>query len=384
MKIGIVTCFNMKNVNYGNRLQAFALNRYLRDKAPGADVETIRFADFRNYIRIKDKNILLYYLKHARDKLFKNGKTEKLSPLLEGRLKAFNEFSTKTTALSKELSLEDFKASDYDVLITGSDIVWYQKPNIYRPVRFLDYDFKKSVRRIAYAASLGTDSIPESNKKHVLAALRRFDAISVREKSSVSFLKGLGIENVTHCVDPTLLVEESVWHGLEKEVLTDGKPIGDYIFVYLLGNNKKDREAITEIASKMGLKVVCVPLARGYEDDTDDGFGDVRVMDCSPEEWMWLIHNSRYFVTDSFHGVVFSTIFKTPFVVVGREEFGINNRISDFLKNIGQEDKFIKGLTDNSLTGLSWDYDSISARIENMKTCSEEFLRNALPEVLKQ
>ena len=379
MKIGIVTCFNMKNVNYGNRLQAFALNRYLRNQSSDYHVETLQFSGFKSSLWTKDKHFIQTLIGRAAGKLSRMlSRDEELDPVLTGRLSNCNDFSERNIVLSKKLDLNGFIHSDYDVLITGSDIVWHQKPNVYRPLMFLDYELANPVKRIAYAASFGKDYIPESNKRYIKKALDRFSAISVREKSSVALLNGIGVEHVSHCIDPTLLLDPAEWRTVEKEPASDKKPGSDFMFVYLLGDKKEDRESIRSVADRMNLQIVNVPFARGKTNRADEHFGDIQMMDCSPEEWLWLIDHSKYVITDSFHGVAFSTIFEKPFVIVGREEFGINNRLHDYLKNICQEDKFTDISSVRDLSGFVWDYNSIKTNIDRMKNESERFLKNAL------
>lgn len=53
MKIGIISEFKINTVNYGNNLQAYALNKYLRNAFPDYVIETIFFKDDKreNYAR---------------------------------------------------------------------------------------------------------------------------------------------------------------------------------------------------------------------------------------------------------------------------------------------------------------------------------------------
>ena len=49
--------------------------------------------------------------------------------------------------------------------------------------------------------------------------------------------------------------------------------------------------------------------------EADDGFGDYRLYDISPCEFISLIKYSKYIFTDSFHATAFSHLYKKEFVV---------------------------------------------------------------------
>ena len=127
-------------------------------------------------------------------------------------------------------------------------------------------------------------------------------------------LKNIGINNVKHVCDPTLLLSKKEWENIEQKINIKEK----YIFVYLLGKNKEQREKIKELAKELNLIIVDISHANGEFNKVDEGFSNYSIDNCSPEEWIWLIHNAEYIITDSFHGVVFSTIFNKKFFVLKR------------------------------------------------------------------
>lgn len=111
----------------------------------------------------------------------------------------------------------------------------------------------------------------------------------------------------------------------------------------------------------------------------DKDFGDVQLMDCSPEEWIWLIHHAEYIFTGSFHGIVFLTIFEKKFFALHREyEVDINVRLSDFLSMIHESDKMISpnGFDPNKV--YNWNYKLIKEIINEKAGISKEFLQKAL------
>ena len=333
-KIGIITCLDLNNVNYGNRLQAFALNRYLCNEYGDDQVETVLFDRIRDYKKTRKQSLPERIVKKIRRELLKLKGQKGLSPLVNGRLEACNDFTRSTTKLTDQpvATMDALKKLSYETMITGSDVVWYQWKGEIRRTRFLAY------------------------------------------------LEQLGIENVQNTVDSTLLLTKEEWEALEKRP-AQVEETDQYIFVYLLGGDKKDRETIGTLAVESGLKIVSVPLASGNLKNEDREFGDIRVMDCSPQEWIWLIHHAQYVITDSFHGMVFSTIFGTKFLLTRRKEkYDINQRLQDYIELIGQQDKYVRLDSIDSLETLSWDFDSMHRRIDTKAAKSRAFLREAIGE----
>lgn len=377
--IAIISLLNFENTNYGNRLQAYALNLYLNNYSRKIIVESVVLGNI--YLE-KNKFNIKFILKRihripqkiksmiVKDSRFKN------------RLKKCNSFTKNNMILnSKSMLMNDLRASNYDAYIVGSDIVWGQYEGCIDEARFLDFETDKNFKRFSYAASFGRDWIPKSNVTKLKECLSKFQLISVREASSVNMLKDLSINNVVHTMDPTLLLSAKQWERLEKSIDCNEPK---YIFVYLLGQRKNDRYCITELARALNLKIATVPYACGEYNSVDDHFGDIRVMDCSPEEWLYLIHHAEYVITDSFHGTVFSTIFKKKFIVLNRQfTENINNRMIDYLNTINQKDKMIEAENLMTLEQFKWDYDDIDNRLDEKIKFSKSYLDTLVKSVMQ-
>ena len=377
MKLAIVSVFDMYNVNFGNRLQAYALNRYLRENKKQYEVTSLYFVKgFKDFLNTKKIPFLKKVKKRILRDYRKFTKQTGLCDEVSERLKRFNEFSSKNIRLPDHpYTWDDLKESDYDVIVVGSDIVWFQHEDEIKRVRFLDFKAKNPFRKIAYAASFGTDWIPEENVSDVKRCLDDFEAISVRESSSVEFLKkSIGVDGAVYAVDPTMLLTSEQWESVEKKP-EDIKNDEKYIFVYLLSQSIEDRKNIERLAQKHGCRICTVPYASGTKSRADKNFGDIRVMDCSPEEWVWLIHHAEYVITDSFHGVVFSTMFGRKFLSTKRKEvFDINNRMKDYLTNIQSIDKSVALENVESLESFEWDYRTIEQRRKEMIQNSKKYI----------
>ena len=370
-KIGIISELNLKNANYGNRLQAYALNKYLNTNY-NCKAESITLKGIYD-VNEKTKKYHFNFIKKIKKIPSKiKFKLNKGKYNFTERIEACNNFTKNNTNLTPEpMTFEMIQNSDYDIFITGSDVVWAQVKGAVHRIRFLDFKTQKSFEKLAYAPSFGRDWIPEENVDTIRKFLSTFKAISVREKSSIKMLRNIGIENVQHVCDPTLLFDKEEWQKIEKAVDIKEK----YIFVYLLGKNEKQRKKIEDLAKKLNLKIVSVPHANEVYDSMDDDFGDYRVDNCSPEEWIWLIHNAEYVIIDSFHGAVFATIFEKKFLVAKRYYVeNINNRMIDYLDTIGESDKLLDVSDLSTLDNMEWDYDKINKNLSKFISHSKDYL----------
>ncbi|MDO5385375.1 MAG: polysaccharide pyruvyl transferase family protein, partial [Rikenellaceae bacterium] len=72
------------------------------------------------------------------------------------------------------------------------------------------------------------------------------------------------------------------------------------------------------------------------------------------DEWLSLIRNARYVVTNSFHGMVFSIIFNKPFVVIplAGSFTRMNDRIFDTLSAVHLTERIYKNSLDILLDPL--------------------------------
>lgn len=387
MKIGIISELNLNTANYGNNLQAFALNHYLTKRFNPLCVHSIAL---KPGIPMKATGILsvtfakkLWYAMLRRIRNYGSHQTSE-PPVAVERQQSFCLFRDKNFSNRiVEISCDKLNKTDYDVIVVGSDIVWFQFPHKINRIQFLDFSAQKRFKRIAYAASFGRDYIPQENKRYVCKYLKKFDAISVREHSSVFMLNSMGISEVSYCVDPTLLLSINEWLRIEERpALVDENE--KYIFVYLLGPDMQHRIDITNFSQATGLTIVSIPNAVGQRLDADELLSGKKIDDCSIENWLWLIHHAQYVITDSFHGVVFSTIYRRKFIVLKRTSPSgndMNNRMQDYLREIDQLDKSIESSELYNVEHLKWDYEQIDSALELRRKNSIAFLDRALGDI---
>ena len=343
MKIGIVSLLNMKNVNYGNRLQAFALNRYLQDLIPNSRVESICLNQWgKKHIT----SVMKYIVGKWRQIVRQHSKTPTNDIDLSSRLARFNKFILNNiSVIDRDETLDEIiKKQNFDVIVVGSDVIWGQQAGYVDRNVFLDFPLSNDVKKVSYAASFGAATIPNENLSYVVNQLRSFDAVGVRESSTTKLLQDNGLQSAQYTLDPTLLLSRDEWEKIEE------KPKGieldknrGFIFSYVLGSELQTRLEIKRLAEAARLSVFTVPFANGTYNEFDKSRISSVEMDLSPQEWIWMIHHATFVITDSFHASAFSTIFKTNFVVAERHlSTDINERMLDFLRNTDQSWRWSK------------------------------------------
>ncbi len=194
-------------------------------------------------------------------------------------------------------------ADEYDCFVTGSDQVW--NPNFgdmaYLRANFLT--FAPEEKRISYAASISAPVIPEEKMGLFKEGFLGMAALSLREQAGADLAETVsGRKGEVH-VDPTLLLSPSDWDAVSRvPAWYHGE---DYILTYFLGN--RPDKVLEKVSKDTGLPVVNLLDEKNY------GHYVTGV-----DEFLWAIKHARLIYTDSFHGTVFSILYRRPFVVCNR------------------------------------------------------------------
>jgi len=303
MKIGIVTQPLLNN--YGGIIQNYALQKTLRRFEYEPVTFDCRYKSIPWWVYLCSwlKTILCFFIPGKRRTFAKITTVEKRRNVFEDFVSKNISKTMPVTSLSRNLNLTD----KLDAFIAGSDQIWRPKyaPDIEEA--FLGFLKKDSVRRVAYAASFGVDEWEYTAKQtRVCSALaKKFDFISVREESGVKLCKEhLGVDAVW-VLDPTLLLDESDYLDLCKNVQISSEK---YLAAYVLGMNEDVQRTCEKIANEKGLTL------KMFSADAQASL--------SVPEWLAMFRDASYVVTDSFHGTVFSIIFGKEFKCIYNEVRG--------------------------------------------------------------
>lgn len=383
-KVGLVCNYYM--LNYGSLLQCYATQKALQEF--GCDVEAIQFENVptkkaRKQLFLRLKVQQMFKPKAVLKKLerIKNTKTNEFyNDLRVARKKKFCDFIDSELRLSQSYnSLESVQENvhEYDVIVLGSDQLLCPKDIIfgYHTLEFVPDNIKK----ISYAASFGLSSLPGSVVKKAARDLKRFDDFAAREVAGAGIYRKLTGKNAPVVVDPTLLLQADQW----KDVAGDEKIIqGDYIFCYFIGDNLEHRQMAEELKKKTGLKVVTIRHIDDYI-DADESFGDIAFNDAGPREFVNMIMNAHYVLSDSFHATIFSTMMHKQFCVFNRFAVGskgsTNSRLDSLLGKLKIQDRRVgdsREMLETINNNIEWE--NVDNILKEWIKDSKDYLKKAI------
>ena len=358
-KILILTLYG--NNNFGNKLQNYALQEYLKKINCNITIHTqkIKYNTMSESILKK----IIWNIIHMFKILVSRFN------LREKKFREFNKkyinYTTKTVSIFSNSSIDG-----YDAYIYGSDQIW--NPN--GVGKFNLFLGERTKNNISYAASFSSDFIPDSLKFKYKENLSKFLYISVREESGKEIVDELtGRKDCVVLIDPTMLLTASEWNKISnkpKQISTLCSNGEKYILNYFLGELKEDRKKeINRIARENNCKIINIL-------DKKDPF-----YLCGPSEFLWLEKNAFLICTDSFHSSVFAILFKRPFIVFNRDDGQIgknsmNSRIETLLKNFKLENRYYNGKITEKI--LNCDYSHVDEILKKEIKKSNEFLKIAL------
>lgn len=348
-KVGIVTI--TRGMNFGNSLQNLAVILFLKKRNMDAETILDKFdsSHLNDTFISKIKSII---------KIITNYRGERTIELYDiDRKKKYMEFDRKYIPFSKYYAYKNIPDkhlnSEYDYFITGSDIVW----NPFYVNDFFFLKFAEKNKRISFAASLAVDELPQEYISYYKESLSNMNYISVREKKGAEIVSPLINDDVCVLSDPTLLIDSKEWSTIAEmpSWLTDD----NYVIGYFLGElDEKISKSILSMCKENNLKFI--------------NLLDVKNKDwyiVNPSEFLYLIEHSKGVFTDSFHGTVFSIIYKRPFYAFSRKDKNgafnkLSSRIINLLSMFNLDERLLASTS-------SFDYNDFSA-IEFK--CNEEVL----------
>ena len=196
---------------------------------------------------------------------------------------------------------------------------------------FADY----GKRKIAMAVSFGQSAFWNTDLYLKMRRyIQRFHAVSVREKQGVEICKKLYQKQAEFVLDPVFLVDrkfflERARNGLfQKE---EGKKKGKILLRYILDSNRFKRKVFHQLflhlKKKGGTPIIRRPLPESSSRITLD-------------DWLSGFQSADYILTDSFHGLCFSILFRKPFLVILNRARGAD-RFHSLLSLLHLEDRLI-------------------------------------------
>lgn len=352
MKILIITIHDIGN-NFGSTLQSCALYEFIKEI--GHEVQIINYQPQYNNLKqqIKEFLVRLFFLKEY-------SKREKSFKLYYNNHSSLTK--KKITKFGELLSL----AYSADVYITGSDQVWNPNNPCGNDESYY-LKFTNSLRKMSYAASLGT-LLDEVQVQSLIDKIEDYRYISVREWESKLQLINHGFDNVKYVLDPVFLFPREYY--IENAGQSSQKVYGRYLLVYAVKEDKLISMTAKRLARKYNLKII---LIGGLKKKCDC---DYFIRSAGPREFLDLMNNAQMIVTSSFHAVAFALILNKQFVVVLPKENSMRiNSILDVTETINRT---ISKIEDIDEINFEIDYKYTNSLLEPLIQESKQFLLNSL------
>lgn len=381
MKVGIMTWH--RGWNYGTILQSYALQAFLKKELN----LTVQIIDYINQPSDNEPKNWRYFFDNplARLKVLYTRKlNERKSRIYlqkynnqykikEERVKEFCQNISYTKPVKTSKDFQEI-CKDFDAYICGSDQIW--NPTLINKRYYLDF-VPKGKRKISYAPSLGTSTVPHYMWNKYQNLLKDFYLISTREKGSADILTKILGRKVEHVLDPTFLLSSVEW---SKQANESECPKEEYLLCYFLTDNPIFNQEAERLAKEKNLKIISLVVgnAAGYEIPQ----ATINVTS-GPREFIGLIKNAKIILTNSFHCTVFSIIYHKDFytysVKMKSKMANINFRYQDLFSLLGLNERYVgNSLYKHIDTIHPINYTIVQNKLDQYREHCIEFLRKAL------
>ncbi len=375
MKIAIVTLYGKDNL--GNRLQHYALQEAIEKKCdPTGSLCVVNYVydmpnsyPAVNYCKVIIKRMMRFLgvKKYSNISLGNHIKYEK-------RAKRFADFTSIYIKNRKKVRIGHLTNNEkqIDAAVVGSDQVWHHWGFTRGELEYFYLEFLDPSKRISYAASFGFSSIPRQDYDVHCAGLKNMRFLSCREESMVGIINDAIGRKAKLVLDPTFLLDKEEWDLIEKKPSIELPE--KYVLVYYLGNKTGVYESVIGyLHSKYGCQVVDI-----YDIDSPFYY-------TTPDEFIYLIRNAIYVVTDSFHGTVFSILNHKKFWVVKRDELYMEDMFDriNSLVNIFDIRDVVLDDDRNLFEPPNIDYEKVESILGRFRQDSIEFLSSSIMECVR-
>ena len=166
-------------------------------------------------------------------------------------------------------------------------------------------------------------------------------------------------QDVPIVLDPTLLIENFDQYAIEPED-------DNYILIYDYSVKPERKKKIQEFAKAKNLKIYSIGFYNSWAD---------RNIEADIFEFLGYVKKAKYVVTATFHGSIFSIIFKKQFV----STVGNCLKIGDILERLNLGDRDITNIEKiESVIDRLIDYDEVEKLKLKYRKESMEYLEKAI------
>lgn len=267
-----------------------------------------------------------------------------------------------------------------DSFMLGSDQMWTgSSTNLVGYTFFLDF-VDKNRKKIAFSTSFGQSDFYASDEVCATAGdyLKRFDAISVREKSGVDVCKNRFGVDAEQIFDPVFLCEKEDYDRLADSVRD---PVEErYLLCYILDPTPEKEAAAKAIAEHEGLKILTILGLKEYKWSKDKWHTGTVLPQITSEQFLYYIKNCSYLLTDSHHGTCFGIIYHKPYAALANANRGIT-RFETVADALDLRSRLFLSTEDIRASERAYapiDYDLVEAKLASEKARAFDWLNLAL------
>ena len=217
---------------------------------------------------------------------------------------------------------------------------------------------------------MGTIHLDSDFKDTLIQELAKFSFASCRERPNCNALTPMIGHKIHYVVDPTLLLTKDDWNTIAIPPLIQGK----YILAYILGTKKCISQFAEKIGREKSLPVYYIITRPEYLNKKN------ALNNVGPSEFLGLIRDAEYVVTDSFHGTIFSINYGVNFYSFNKrnneDRISDNDRISVFLEELELSDRFRQD--DDARISPDINYNNSTIFLNKLRDMSMQYLLSLL------
>lgn len=370
LKINVITLHRARN--YGSVLQALATQWFFEEfnvQAEFLDYFPERYTSFG----------LLKRLKHKNQRLFRHpillfaARLLILPSYLKKRI-VFNTFLRKYLKLTSKTfySMQELQQNCplADAYCTGSDQIWNSHWNEgIDSALYLNF-LPASAYRFSFASSFGNIEISAEEQTAIHPMLQTYSHLSTREYSGQKILENMAFSNVTSLVDPTLLYTAQQWNY----IASGKKHKQRYILTYNLHHDKTIDQYAQKLSKEQNLPVWNISY------NLHDIHRPGKLIWCPPvEQFLSLIRDAAYVITDSFHGTVFSLIYEISFIVIFPDKS--SDRLRHLLAMTNTQNRGFKGMPNSNIILRSLNTMYIHEVFKSQRALSESYIKHVFDDI---
>ena len=170
---------------------------------------------------------------------------------------------------------------------------------------------------------------------------------------------------VARVIDPTLLLTAA-----EYDKIAAGKaPRKPYLLLYARRYNPRMEAFAIKYARERGLQIVEISLRT-----TNAELGHEMRYDAGVEEFLALVRDASFVVTNSFHGLIFAVQYSRQVIVFSREQG--DSKINEVLDLFGMKERLLTA--GDETMPVATDYTLVHSRVDKARGISLEFLKSEL------